>query len=776
MSDQMLMRVQGEIDPGRRSWGRGVVMTTALLGAFVLLLACGGTKASAGCSNEDVRVEQSATSLPDCRAFELVTPAAKGSGEAALPTFGRLVTTPVDGARASFDGERLAWVSQPVPDSLAPGANQLAVRGQAGWSSQDLVPPMSPFNDLGCPVEMGVSTWSPDLKRLVLDLPAGPPAANAASPVGMKEERECGHDEPRLVPDEPEHFRNLFVHDIFAGTYQLVNVTPDDVIWPEPEELLQRYFPASYLAGSHDLSHVVFEEELSLTPDAPIGYRGGDELYEWVNGEVRLVTILPDDTPVHGSLAGATRNYSLTRNLPADPGADALNIAQFRHAISIDGSRIFFQAEGGLFLRENGATTHQVDESHGPDPSGGGEFMVASADGSRVFFIADRRLTSDSTASPGEPDLYEYRLQPGGSSVLSDLTVSSGAPANVLGVSEASQDGSVVYFVARGALSSEPNSQGALPVEGDANLYLLREGVTTFVATLDPVYDSCDWRNGSSCGGPGGPLLGPGLTVRISNDGDFLAFNSIRSLTGYDNSDPQTGEPLNEIFLFDARTNQLSCASCPVSGSPAVGGAAIHWPALSGSNGNMLNAYPQRQVSELGQVFFESVDPLVPGDSNGVRDVYEYSEGSLHLLSTGRGESDFTFVDATLDGDDVFIATAQRLVARDVDTINDYYDARVDGGFLEPPPPAPGCEEAGTCRPPASAAPGLQPGTNRLTGSGNVRHRRKRCRGRRHHHRHKQGHKRQGAERLGRAPGGASASAFKVRSCKRSAGHGGAAK
>jgi len=768
----MMMRAQVEIGPGRRPWESGLAMTTALLAAFVLLLACGEGKAAASCSNEDVRVQQSATSIPRCRAFEMVTPAAKGSGEAALPTFGRLVTTPVEGARASFDGERLAWVSQPVPGALAPGANLLAVRDQIGWSSQDLVPPMSPFNDLGCPVEMGVSSWSADLKRLILDLPAGPPAANSASPVGMKEERECGHDEPRLVPSEPEHFRNLFFHDTHTDTYQLVNITPSDVVWPEPEELLQRYFPASYLAGSDDLTHVVFEEELSLTPDAPIGYRGGDELYEWVSGQVRLVTILPDGTPVHGSLAGATRNYSLTRNLPPDPGADAVNVAQFRHAISKDGSRILFKAEGALYLRENGAITHQVDETHGPDPSGGGEFMIASADGSRVFFTADRRLTSDSTAAPGEPDLYEYRLQPGGPSVLSDLTVSASAPADVLGVSEASQDGSVVYFVARGALSSEPNSQGALPIAGDANLYLFREGVTTFVATLDPVYDSCDWKNGASCGGPAVPLLGPGLTARISNNGEFLAFNSVRSLTGYDNLDPKTGEPLNEIFFFDARSEQLSCASCPASGTPAIGGAAIHWPAPSGSNGNMLNAYPQRQVSDLGQVFFESVDALVPRDSNGVRDVYEYFDGSLHLLSTGRGESDFTFVDATSDGDDVFIATAQRLVYRDVDTINDYYDVRVDGGFLEPPPPARGCEEAGACRLPVSAAPGLQAGTNKLAGPGNVRHRRKKCRGRRHKHRHSH----QGGKRTASTPVKGSASAFKARSCKRSAGHRGAAK
>jgi hypothetical protein len=714
----------------RQMQRRGFI--TLVAAAFVFIgfhaMGEGSARGAEGCPNEGIRIQQGASELPGCRAYEMVTPIEKGSGE---PEFGSAsaltpsAVTTINGIRASVDGERLAWASEPVPGAQGFGVSHLSSRGGTGWTSGDIVPSMAPANDLLCPLLMGVSGWSTDLTRSVLDLPAGPPAVNALAPRGFREEEECGNDEPRLIAGEPEHFRNLFVRDNIAGSYALVNITPDNVVWPEPEENLQPYWPASFLAGSDDLSHVVFEEELALTPDAPLGYRGGNELYEWAGGQVRLVTILPDGTPVHGALAGATRNYF------AGPGEPrSLNVAQFRHAVSANGSRILFEAEGGLYLRKDGSETFQVDASHGSDPSGGGTFMVASADGSRIFFTAERRLTSDSTAGPGQPDLYEYRLNPDDSSSLVDLTVTSGEPANVLGVSGASHDGDRVYFVARGILSAVPNSAGDLPAPGEANLYLAEGGGITFVATLD-ASDDCDWKADESCGV--GLETSSGLTARVSTDGSFLGFNSVRSLTGYDNSDPSTGEPHIEIFLYDASNNELNCASCNPSGMPATEGAAIRWPSNPGQNGNWSNAYPQRNVSDKGQVFFHTSAALVPRDGNGVRDVYEYADGALRLISTGSGSSGFHFLDATPDGGNVFLATAQALLSRDIDSQVDYYDARARGGFLEPPPPTPSCD-ASSCR---AAEPGGAPptaGTDSFVGPGDVvaRKRKKRCRPVRH--------------------------------------------
>jgi hypothetical protein len=679
-------------------------------------------RAAEGCPNEAQRVEQ-ASALPECRAYEMVTPPLKGSGEPEpielseareehdIQPLQVSHLQPANGARAGTERNRLAWLSEPLPGAAAPGVSHLSTRSADGWVSKDLVPPVSLFNDLLCPLQLGVSGWSSDLTRSILDLPAG-------APRGFHEERECGSDEPRLVTGEPEHFRNLFVHNNLNGSNLLVNVTPSNIVWPEPEESNQTYWPASFLAGSDDLSHVVFEEELALTPDAPIGYRGGDELYEWANGEVRLVTVLPGGTPVHGSLAGATRNYAAEFEHVVN---QAFNVAQFRHAVSADGSRIFFEAEGGLYLREDSTQTIQVDESQGPGPDGGGRFMIASADGSRIFFTDESKLTADSTASSSEPDLYEYDVE---SDQLIDVTVDSSEPADVLGVSGASEDGSYLYFVARGALTEEPNSEDDTAIADHPNLYLIHDGVTRFVATLDPTSDECDWTMNANCNGG---VLGSGLTARISSTGAFLGFNSVRSLTGYDNIDTNAGEPDIEIFLYDAAADELSCASCNPSGSQPAAGAAIHWPSPPGRNNNWDNAYTQRNVSDRGQVFFETADALLPRDGNGRRDVYEYVDGQIHLLSTGTDEASSHFLDATPDGSDVFFSTAQRLLPRDMDEAYDYYDARIEGGFVEPSSPSPSCD-GGSCHGGGSAETITDsPGTNTFAGSGNV-HPHRRCR------------------------------------------------
>ena len=49
---------------------------------------------------------------------------------------------------------------------------------------------------------------------------------------------------------------------------------------------------AFFMGASADLSHVVFSEGTPLTANAPAG--GVEDLYEWDEGVVRLLTVLPD--------------------------------------------------------------------------------------------------------------------------------------------------------------------------------------------------------------------------------------------------------------------------------------------------------------------------------------------------------------------------------------------------------------------------------------------------------------------------------------------------
>ncbi len=729
---------------GAPSAGRGrlafAFTTSASLIAMVVLLltpaapAAPAAAAEPECANEQIRAEQGSTFLPDCRAYEMVTPPSKGSGEpnpsGYLPSTESLQERKplqpgqlfgVDGARAGVGGSRMAWASEPLPEADAPGVSHLSTREVYGWSSRDLVPPMSPFNGLGCANQVGMTGWSADLSKGILNLTAGPPR-------GFFLEDECGHDEPRLVPGEPEHFHNLFLHDNVNGSNQLVNLTPDGVVWPEPLDPGTRefYWPASFLAGSDDLSHVVFEEELKLTSDAPGSFPGNDELYEWASGEVHLVTILPDGTPTQGSLAAATKNYY-------PEVTSGSNIAQFLHAVSSSGLRVFFEAGGNLYVRLNPmqsqsaisgdvctesemACTVQVDvaEAGAPGSSGGGDFQVANAEGTRVFFTDASKLTVRSHATSGKPDLYEYDIETG---KLTDLTPASASePANVLGVSGASESGSYVYLVAEGNLTgTQQNSQGAMAQIGKPNLYLVHGGTTTFIATLDATIDRCDWDWHTGCAGGL-----PGPTARVSNNGVFLGFNSTRSLTGYDNRDANTGEADLEIYLYDAGTHQLSCASCIPSGSPPSFGAAIMSPVRQTLGSFWTNRYPQRNVSGRGQVFFETTDALLPRDVNGRRDVYEYGNGKVQLLSSGTSEAGSHFLDATPNGSDAFISTAQRLLPRDSDSIYDYYDVREGGGFAEPPASVPPCEGEG-CKGTVAGAPTFgAPGSLAFSGPGNL--------------------------------------------------------
>jgi hypothetical protein len=230
---------------------------------------------------------------------------------------------------------------------------------------------------------------------------------------------------------------------------------------------------------------------------------------------------------------------------------------------------------------------------------------------------------------------------------------------------------------------------------------------------------------------------------------------SDRSLTGYDNHDVASGVSDEEIFLYDAMANSgeggLVCASCDPTGARPHGILAQQSrgkpPLVDGQealNGEWLAAnvpvwvsalYQSRYLSDSGRLFFNSSDALVPSDTNGTEDVYEYepagvgdcstgsgvfsvrSGGCVDLISSGTSVEESAFVDASEDGDDVFFVTSARLAAQDTDSVFDVYDARVDGGFPVPQPP-PACE-GDACQSPVAAPNDPTPGSLTYQGPGN---------------------------------------------------------
>lgn len=731
--------------------------------------------ASEGCSNEARRAEQSSTYLPNCRAYELVTPVDKDAGEpeAVVPGLSeREPLSPIRGARAAADGERMAWQSEyslPGLDGAStPGLEYLSTRGPEGWSTEATVPPQSPENGLLCPYEVGIVGWSADLTAGILaDGNAQEAGESGTGEAFYGQAAACGHAEPALREAdgaeivEPTGFQNLFLRDDETRSYQLVNVTPSTAPRPRPSEgaSYQPYFPANFLAGSTELEHVAFEDELPLTEEAerlspaveaacaeePKGrdcWEGHINLYVWSAGQqpaVRLVTVLPNGDPVEGTLAGSTRNAhaSEVTTLPR-------NVADYRHAVSANGARIFFEAEGNLYVRENAgepqsklgakdvciepmmACTIQLDARQGGSGPGGGKWLGANGEGTKVFFTdeASASLTTNTQAGSGV-NLYEYELpsEADVAGTLIDLTPDT--KAEVLGMSGISEDGSNVYFVASGRLAGEDTVAGrspeeAEPSEGADNLYISHEGTSTFIAALSDA-DECDWTSDTGCNleEPSNPRI-TGLTSRVSGNGHFLAFNSVNTLTGYANVDTVTKQADEEIFLYKAEDDSLACVSCNPSGAPSAGGAAIDWPASPDQNGEVTTTYPQHNVSESGEVFFETSEDLLPRqDTSGQRDVYAYERGALQLISGGTSSAPSYFLDATPSGSGVFFATAQKLLRRDTEATYNIYDARVGGGFAEPSLPVTPCESE--CRSSVGASSAfLAPDSVTFVGSGNA--------------------------------------------------------
>jgi hypothetical protein len=587
------------------------------------------------------------------------------------------------------------------------GAEYLATRGSDGWSSEDVIPKQSVEDAVLCNnFNTGIAGYTADLSKAILADGAGQNGKN----VGGINNPYCGHNEPSLAPEEVEGVQNLFVRDDGLFSFRFLNVTPGGVA---PENTW-------FDAGSADYSHVVFNENAPLTKDAPshvvvdqatnnVPVTVWEDLYEWSASTVRLVSYLPDGTVVQGTLPWTTWEGP-NRDNPGGGTSNNPSASQFTNTISADGSRIFFQAEGNLYVREDAATTVQVDASQGSGPGGGGKFMSATPDGSKVFFTDGDGAGLTGRTVPGSGvNLYEYEVpaQDGKAGTLTDLTASS--DARVLGLTGTSEDGAYVYFVAEGALASGAKT-------GSPNLYVVHGGEIMFVATLG-AGDGCDWN--AQC-----------LTARVSSNGRYVGFTSLESLTGYDNNavDPtRCGIPYDgknesacrEVYLYDAGANRLSCASCDPTGAPPVGNALIREPTYPSIGQTLTQTHLSRNVTDSGQVFFDTPDALVPHDNNGDEDVYMYKEGHARLISSGTQAGPSYFVDGSENGSEVFFTSLQQLVRRDQDQSYDVYDARVDGGFPEQGF-QPECGDEG-CRGLASNPPVLSlPDSASLISSGNV--------------------------------------------------------
>jgi hypothetical protein len=654
--------------------------------------------------------------LPDDRQYQLVSPAEKDGAQVfGITAENGVVLGGSSAVQASADGDGITYLaSAPAvadPAGNATASQLLSRRQGAGWETQDISPkhegPVQKHLEDGESFRFFSNTLSDGLLQ------------------------------------EPTENRGAVTFSISLRN----NETNTSQILPI-KELPQ---PVEFEAATPDMNDLILST----------GEEGGSGVYEWSHGVATEVNILEDEEPAPCAFLGG---YKVQTGEPSEFAG--------RNAVSADGSRVVWGTSTALFSRDV-VTKETVQLDKGPEGSGGGVFQLASSDGTRVFFTDATPLTP--AALPNS--LYMFNIP---TRQLTDLgaagikVFTAGCQPclgdEVLGADEA---GTAVYVTSEAVLTGASNGAGETAAAGGGNIYLLRESPVGdgswsagFVATLSPS-DEAGYNPDPEASKPQHLAH---LPVRVSGDGEYLAFMSDRSLgfvssggvVKYDDRDAVSGEPDEEVYLYKASSTGTVCVSCDPTGARPVGeldtgaypGSPMdpnrewkgHWLAAaippwnenrhSGLSGFELPLYASRVLSDSGRLFFDSVDALVPQDVNGKVDVYEYEPGGVgscavggsncvSLISSGTGTGNSEFVDASTSGDDVFFTTAQHLVAADTDPAVDMYDAHVcSAGTCMPASSvaSPPCDSTDSCRAAEAVQPGVfgAPASQAFSGAGNL--------------------------------------------------------
>jgi len=695
-------------------------------------LAAGSAGSEGPCPNEQLRVEDNSTLLPDCRAYEMVTPPYK---EGQVVDFSpRGVAS--DGESVAFEGSPdLAGIAG-EGDSVTSGSAYLDDRGSSGWALTPLNPSLSEYvGQIVQAVEpqRGLSLWE------------------------------------QHTPAQSYTTRELYARSAAGAFTRIGPLSPPSQSAGEPSDSMDEvpFRTLDVLAATSDYGHVVLEASKVYEDGWPFdpSYGEGQDLYEYSgagNAEPMLVG-------VKGERESRNDEGFACGTQLGSPGS-AYN------ALSADGETVFFTAlpletdgcgqsdapaQAQLWARVHGARgatapaeTIELSARSSAECTGacassaeaGANFEGASEDGEEVFFTSTQQLLDGASQDPDAADsalsftgtscattvgaggcnLYLYNMRE------RRLSLVAGG-AEVRGVTAIARDGSRVYFVARGALTGrQANAYGAVAQAGEPNLYVFDTATrqTTYIATLDPA-DETDWQRRDER-----PVQ---VTGEPGDEGRFLLFASARP--GLTPGDPG-GE---QLFEYDADTGELVRLTRSEAGYPETGGPGLYVPEVTSLaeedtavRFDFHGEYdPLNVLSSDGRtVAFTTAARLSPratAAEDGCSSVYEYrsgariDEGEVHLLSGGQDVVEnhggtcgavFEGMDAT--GANIFFTTDDPLLSSDVDGLQaDIYDARVDGGF---PPPARTveCEGEGCPGAPPSAPALAAPASEALGGGGNL--------------------------------------------------------
>jgi hypothetical protein len=638
------------------------------------------------CPNDEYRIGLSAN-LPDCRAYELVTPA-ETSG-----------LTPE--AEATITRQFNNWLVAPSGGGVGERLSFFTVGTLPGFDGNGILDGYRARRASGAHPSEGWSSelFSPTYLEGAFKLNNSPSQEGVAS----DQEFSLWHVNP---------FEGTLAPGSYLRTSAGFEVLGVGTLGSDLEAFSHYVSPGG--------AHVIFSSTAHLEEAAPP--KGINAIYDRAAGkstaEVISVDSEGDPFGADASYLGATEDGSavafevggalyLRRDKETVQVAAAPNTFA---GISEDGRRVFYvddnvsgqvPAAAGLWVCEvdagpcAGPGAHaatRISEKEGGPASG--RFVVVSTDGSAAYFTSTEVLDDALEGTLGEDNLYLWD-----------------------GASE------TIRFI--GLLDAKDLAPAGFQGSGD-NLIRWPDAIASVISGVSGV----------------GRATAP---ARSTPDGTMLVFQSYAQLTPYDNTEATAGacgnaeeanEPCVEIYRYDAEAapgERLACLSCDPTVQPPSGDSMLQ-DFGAGATTRASTLIPN--ITDNGEwVFFSSEDALLPEDANSVADVYEWyasgtggckrDGGCLALISSGQGDRDSFLYSMTPDGHDVFFSTLEKLHGKDNVSSPSIYDARVEGGIPDPPAPAP-CQ-GDACQGQGSIPPSLPSPASTGSGGEEAKKPRRKC-------------------------------------------------
>ncbi len=622
--------------------GFAYLVVANVVGVCLAWCVNGALAATQQCPNTAFRVGPSA-GLPDCRAYELVTPEHLGrTQDMTFFAFDRAIPSP--------EGEHLFLTSfAPLePDPSAYGTQAVFSRTATGWVMKSDVTPATADQ------KYEIHLTSPDLSHMVLESRTGLDNEEKASAPSMFEIGPVGG--PYAILVEVRYEGEVTVEGANGGT-----------------------------AGVPALSHVLFSStDHELLPPglertlAEETMDGKPDLYEWENGVLKLVNI-----------EGGGENLRLISRCGAQVG-DGIDAASYGPdvvgAVSADGKKVFFtttgsggncQGPGSLYMRRDGGETVEIAAPQGvalaPSDRVEARFNEATPDGSEVLFNTATPLLPGETGDENKLFLYD--------TVTGRLTlvVSSAGLAPVQGTEGnqilLSEDGSTVYYmlgasIYRYEVGGMTNFVATAPSEKTAGepSYTTPNGeFLTFVSAEAVEFIGPHGREIESRGVHGNQLYrydaSNGSVICVScgvgvapAEGEMIEPRSLASTRAESPPFVQMSDDGQRVFFQTTAQLVTQDANSQETNVFRVGGTP----------GMDVYEWESEGAEEAPGVFCRA------------------AVGCTHLISAGEDVGGEFFLGASKDGRDVFFSSAAQLVSQATPEFSNIYDARVDGGFQAP--------------------------------------------------------------------------------------------